>query len=149
MCFLRLVAWVQLYNWSSRCSLKTLFWDKPNSLAISRKFLHGYRCAAAVVASSLAGVRTVRRRPVFTSNIAVKRFCNCRNIFLSGWLRWRKSSTYSRASVLTWLYRHGQFRSRSSFIISVFHDQFDHNWSLITQVWNFKVCHPRCVLTTM
>jgi hypothetical protein len=134
MCFLRLIVRVQLYNWSSRRILTILFWDKPNSRAISCEFLHGYRCAAAVMAFSLVGVRTVRRGPAFASTIALRRFPNCRNTFLSGLLRRRKRSTYSRASVLTWLYRHGQFRSCSAFVVSVFHDQFDRNCSLITRV---------------
>ena len=145
MCFLRLVLWVQLYNWSSRITLDNLSWDKPNSRAISREVLRGHRCADAVMATSLVGVRTVRRRPVFTNTVAVKRFSNCWNTFLSGWLWRRKLSTYSRAKVLNWLCRHGQFRSCIEFVVTAFHDQFDQNWSLITQVRKILIQNVSCI----
>ena len=65
-------------------TLKTLRWDNPNSRAVSHEFLHNRRYTAAVLASSMFGVRTVRGRPVFTSTVFVESFSNCSNTFFSG-----------------------------------------------------------------
>jgi hypothetical protein len=69
--------------------LRTLGWDSP-SCAISRELLHGSRSTAAIMASSLAGVRTVRGRPAVTSAVGVtlpvsrRRCSNRRNTLASG-----------------------------------------------------------------
>jgi hypothetical protein len=50
---------------------RTLRKEIPSSLAMSRELLHGTYCKAAVMSSSLAGVRTVRGLPALTSAVGV------------------------------------------------------------------------------
>jgi hypothetical protein len=49
---------------------KTLSFDNSNSNAIPREILQGARSTAAIMASSLADVRTISRRPAFTSTVS-------------------------------------------------------------------------------
>ena len=57
----RKIIWKQTYamevavggNWSSQCTLRTLWWDSPNYHAISPEFLHNNHATAAIMASSL------------------------------------------------------------------------------------------------
>jgi hypothetical protein len=58
-------------NWLSLSTSRTLGCDSPNFRAISRELLHGSCSTAAIMASSLAGVRTVCGRPAFTSAVGV------------------------------------------------------------------------------
>jgi hypothetical protein len=64
----------------------TLDWYSPKS----RELLDGSRSTAAIMASSLAGVRAVRERPAFTSavnltiHVSRRRCYICQNILDSG-----------------------------------------------------------------
>jgi hypothetical protein len=53
-------------NWSSWSTSRTIGCDSPSSRAISREFLYGSLSTVAVMASSLASVRTVRGQTAFT-----------------------------------------------------------------------------------
>jgi hypothetical protein len=65
------LVWMQLnvMNWSEDLQL-----DSTYSRAISRKILTGSRSTAASVASSLAGVLTVRGRSAFRSVLGFTHF---------------------------------------------------------------------------
>jgi hypothetical protein len=64
VCDPRKVVWIQL---NVKKYLGTLRWNSPNSSAISHELLCRSCTTAAVVASTLDGVRTVRWRPPLTS----------------------------------------------------------------------------------
>jgi hypothetical protein len=110
---------VNLSSWSTS---RIFGWDSPNSRAISRKLLHGSRSTAAIMASSLAGVRTVRGRPTFTSAVDVtrRRCSNHRNTLASGWRRPGQRRAYSRATVPAWLLQTPRFKSMSQYSSCVF-----------------------------
>jgi len=67
ICDPRKVVWIQL---NVKKYLGTLRWNSPNSSVISHELLCRSCTTAAVVASTLDGVRTVRGRPPFTSAAA-------------------------------------------------------------------------------
>ena len=61
-----------LYKWlgSSWSTIST--WGGPNSLSVSRHLFYGCRFGAVLMASSLTCVRTVPRRPAFSSAVGRK-----------------------------------------------------------------------------
>jgi hypothetical protein len=67
ICDPRKEVWIQL---NVKKYLGTLRWNSPNSSALSHELLCRSYTTAAVVASTLDGVRTVRGRPPFTSTAA-------------------------------------------------------------------------------
>lgn len=68
-CIAQKIVWIQLIV---KISSSTVSWGGPISRAITRELVHGCRSTAAVVAFSLAGVRTVRGRGAFICAIGVK-----------------------------------------------------------------------------
>jgi hypothetical protein len=81
-------------NWSSWSTSRALGWNNPSSRAISRQLFYGSRSTCAIMASSLAGVRTVRGRPAFTSAVDITLLSHGD---AAGWRR-RQRSPYSRVA---------------------------------------------------
>jgi len=80
-------------NWLSRNTSGTLGWDSPIYRATSPDLLHACCSTAAIMTSSLAGVRTDREWPAFSNTVGItrpvsrRRRFKRRNTLLSDWRR--------------------------------------------------------------